>query len=112
MMVSRDEVAAAWRAKWQEGEGERCADVHGEAVLDSEVLSSCQSISPIVAGTAVGGQALGEQPLLAHRVAVVRGDAGVLALAREKNIASVDTLAAFMNTNPPDGWRKIGRAHV
>jgi lysophospholipase L1-like esterase len=33
--------------------------------------------------------------------------AGILALAGEKNVASIDTLAAFMNTNPPDGWRAL-----
>jgi lysophospholipase L1-like esterase len=33
--------------------------------------------------------------------------AGILNLASEKNVASIDTLSAFMNTNPPDGWRDL-----
>jgi lysophospholipase L1-like esterase len=33
--------------------------------------------------------------------------AGILALAKEKNIASIDTLSAFMSTNPPDGWKAL-----
>lgn len=33
--------------------------------------------------------------------------AGILALANEKNVASIDTLKAFMNTNPPDGWKTL-----
>jgi lysophospholipase L1-like esterase len=33
--------------------------------------------------------------------------AGILALASEKNVASIDTLTAFMNTNPPNGWRDL-----
>ena len=82
MMVSGDEVAAAWRAKWQKGEGERCADVHGEAVGKACTASgvgalaaaprpwvggaerlSLQSISPIIAETVVGGLALGDRRL-------------------------------------------------
>jgi lysophospholipase L1-like esterase len=33
--------------------------------------------------------------------------AGILALAKGKNVASIDPLAAFLNTNPPDGWRNL-----
>ena len=33
--------------------------------------------------------------------------AGILALAREKRIAAIDPLTAFMNTNPPDGWKDL-----
>ena len=33
--------------------------------------------------------------------------AGILALAKEKDVASIDTLTAFMNTNPPDGWKDL-----
>jgi lysophospholipase L1-like esterase len=33
--------------------------------------------------------------------------AGILALAGEKKVASVDALAAFMNTDPPNGWRNL-----
>jgi lysophospholipase L1-like esterase len=33
--------------------------------------------------------------------------AGILTLASEKNVASIDTLTAFMNTNPPNGWRDL-----
>jgi len=33
--------------------------------------------------------------------------AGILALAREKRIASIDPLTAFMSTNPPDGWKDL-----
>jgi len=33
--------------------------------------------------------------------------AGIMALALEKNIASIDSLAQFMNTNPPDGWKDL-----
>ncbi|MDD8013291.1 MAG: SGNH/GDSL hydrolase family protein [Acidobacteriota bacterium] len=32
---------------------------------------------------------------------------GILALALDKNVASIDSLAAFMNTDPPDGWKKL-----
>ncbi|MCX6553474.1 MAG: SGNH/GDSL hydrolase family protein [Candidatus Aminicenantes bacterium] len=32
---------------------------------------------------------------------------GILALAREKNVAGIDTLSAFMNTNPPNGWQDL-----
>ena len=34
-------------------------------------------------------------------------NAGILALAKGKNIASIDPLTAFMNTNPPDGWKEL-----
>jgi lysophospholipase L1-like esterase len=33
--------------------------------------------------------------------------AGILDLAGEKNVAGIDTLSAFMNTNPPNGWRDL-----
>jgi lysophospholipase L1-like esterase len=33
--------------------------------------------------------------------------AGILFLAREKSVASIDPLTAFMNTNPPDGWKNL-----
>ena len=33
--------------------------------------------------------------------------AGILALAKEKNVASIDPLTAFMSTNPPDGWKAL-----
>ncbi len=33
--------------------------------------------------------------------------AGILDLAGEKNVPSIDPLTAFMNTNPPDGWRDL-----
>jgi lysophospholipase L1-like esterase len=33
--------------------------------------------------------------------------AGILDLAKEKNAASIDTLTAFMNSNPPDGWKAL-----
>ncbi|MCG2809887.1 MAG: SGNH/GDSL hydrolase family protein [Candidatus Aminicenantes bacterium] len=33
--------------------------------------------------------------------------AGILALAAEKGTASIDTLTAFMNTNPPNGWKDL-----
>ena len=33
--------------------------------------------------------------------------AGILALAEEKNVSSIDPLSAFMNTNPPDGWKDL-----
>lgn len=33
--------------------------------------------------------------------------AGILDLAKAKNTASIDTLSAFMNTNPPDGWMSL-----
>jgi lysophospholipase L1-like esterase len=33
--------------------------------------------------------------------------AGILGLARVKDVASIDTLSAFMNTNPPDGWKEL-----
>lgn len=33
--------------------------------------------------------------------------AGILALAEEKNVSSIDCLSAFMNTNPPDGWKDL-----
>jgi lysophospholipase L1-like esterase/chitodextrinase len=32
---------------------------------------------------------------------------GILDMAKAKNVASIDTLAAFMNTNPPDGWKAL-----
>jgi len=32
---------------------------------------------------------------------------GILALAAEKGAASIDTLNAFMNTDPPDGWKNL-----
>ncbi len=32
---------------------------------------------------------------------------GILSLAEEKNIASIDPLTAFMDTNPPDGWKDL-----
>ncbi|MCX6557641.1 MAG: SGNH/GDSL hydrolase family protein [Candidatus Aminicenantes bacterium] len=32
---------------------------------------------------------------------------GILTLARKKNVACVDTLNAFMNTNPPNGWKDL-----
>jgi len=32
---------------------------------------------------------------------------GILALAAEKGTASIDTLNAFMNTDPPDGWQDL-----
>lgn len=32
---------------------------------------------------------------------------GIIALAREKNIPSIDPLTLFLNTNPPDGWRDL-----
>ncbi len=31
----------------------------------------------------------------------------ILALAVEKNVASIDTLTSFMSTNPPDGWKDL-----
>jgi lysophospholipase L1-like esterase len=33
--------------------------------------------------------------------------AGILALAKEKSIASIDTLKVFMSYNPPNGWRDL-----
>ena len=33
--------------------------------------------------------------------------AGILALAAKKGIASIDTLKAFMETKPPDGWKEL-----
>ncbi len=33
--------------------------------------------------------------------------AGILDLAVQKGTASIDTLSAFMNTNPPDGWKDL-----
>lgn len=33
--------------------------------------------------------------------------AGILDLAVKKGIASIDTLKAFMETNPPDGWKEL-----
>jgi lysophospholipase L1-like esterase len=32
---------------------------------------------------------------------------GIIALAREKNVPSIDPLTLFLNTNPPDGWRDL-----
>jgi lysophospholipase L1-like esterase len=32
---------------------------------------------------------------------------GILALAEEKNVASIDPLTAFMNTNPPNGYKAL-----
>ena len=32
---------------------------------------------------------------------------GIIALAREKNIPSIDPLTLFLNTNPPDGWKNL-----
>jgi lysophospholipase L1-like esterase len=32
---------------------------------------------------------------------------GIEALAEEKNVASIDPLTAFMDTNPPDGWKAL-----
>jgi lysophospholipase L1-like esterase len=32
---------------------------------------------------------------------------GIIALAREKNIPSIDPLTLFLGTDPPDGWRKL-----
>jgi lysophospholipase L1-like esterase len=32
---------------------------------------------------------------------------GILALAAQKGTASIDTLSAFMNYNPPDGWKSL-----
>jgi lysophospholipase L1-like esterase len=32
---------------------------------------------------------------------------GILGLASEKGTASIDTLSAFMNTDPPDGWQDL-----
>jgi lysophospholipase L1-like esterase len=32
---------------------------------------------------------------------------GILALAHDKNVACVDTLNAFMDTNPPNGWKNL-----
>ncbi len=32
---------------------------------------------------------------------------GILALAEEKNVASIDPLKAFLSTNPPDGWKTL-----
>jgi len=33
--------------------------------------------------------------------------AGILDLAKEKNVASIGTLSAIMNTDPPDGWKTL-----
>ncbi|MBN2400470.1 MAG: SGNH/GDSL hydrolase family protein [Candidatus Aminicenantes bacterium] len=33
--------------------------------------------------------------------------AGILALAEEKNVASIDPLEAFLSTNPPNGWKSL-----
>jgi len=32
---------------------------------------------------------------------------GITALAKKKNVACIDPLSAFMNTNPPDGWKEL-----
>lgn len=32
---------------------------------------------------------------------------GILALAQEKNITSIDSLTRFLNTDPPDGWKDL-----
>jgi lysophospholipase L1-like esterase len=32
---------------------------------------------------------------------------GIIALAKKKNIVSIDSLSAFMNTNPPEGWKNL-----
>jgi lysophospholipase L1-like esterase len=32
---------------------------------------------------------------------------GIKALAQKKNVACIDPLTAFMNTNPPDGWKDL-----
>jgi len=32
---------------------------------------------------------------------------GIIALARDRNIACIDPLTLFLNTNPPDGWKDL-----
>jgi lysophospholipase L1-like esterase len=32
---------------------------------------------------------------------------GIIALAQKKNVPCIDPLTAFMNTNPPDGWKEL-----
>ncbi|MCU0276133.1 MAG: SGNH/GDSL hydrolase family protein [Acidobacteria bacterium] len=34
-------------------------------------------------------------------------NSGILALAGEKGVASIDSYSAFMNTNPPNGWKNL-----
>jgi lysophospholipase L1-like esterase len=33
--------------------------------------------------------------------------AGIIALAKEKHIVSIDTLNTFLDTNPPNGWKEL-----
>lgn len=37
---------------------------------------------------------------------------GIIALAKSKGTAYIDTLSAFMNTNPPDGWKALLERHM